>query len=88
MSLHAEDHLVGAILLDHKCIERIDLQAHEFLNGFCGEVFKTAQELAAENIAFDVVVLANRLNEKTGLIVTGKPFRNSCACKSILSMHL
>ena len=66
MSLHAEDHLVGALLLDHKCIERIDLQPHEFLNGFCREVFKTAQELAAENIAFDVVVLANKLNEKTG----------------------
>lgn len=66
MPAESEDYVIGALLMDHRAMNRIDLLPGEFQNKFCADIYEAMMDLAAQNVAFDFGVVSDELSKRTG----------------------
>jgi replicative DNA helicase len=63
-NLEAENMVLGAVLLEPEIIHEITLEPEHFSIAKNQIIFKTMRELISENVAIDVVTIADKLGDK------------------------
>lgn len=79
----AEQNILGAVLMDAKCLDRIDLKVTDFSVDTHQTVWGCVSRMAANGEAIDVITVAERLNNRVELAYLGDLAANCVSTRNV-----